>query len=60
MALEQCLEFLIQNHHSNVIVEADSEITINTVKRINGCSQLERVSNHWKLMQVYQIIQVHL
>lgn len=60
MALEQCLEFLTQNHGSNVIIEADSEITINSVKRINYGTRQEKVSNHWKLIQVYQRIQVHL
>ena len=53
MALEQCLEFLTQNHGSNVIIEADSEITINSVKRINYGTRREKVSNHWKLIQVY-------
>jgi len=46
MALEQCLEFLTQNHCSNVILEADSEITINFVKRINCGTWSEKVSNH--------------
>jgi len=46
MALEQCLEFLIQNHCSNFIVEADYEITINVMKRISGGSRPKRVSNH--------------
>lgn len=60
MAVEQCLEFLTQNHGSNVVVEADSEITINSVKTINYGTRREKVSNHWKLIEVYQRIQVHL
>ena len=60
MALEQHLELLSLNHSSNVIVEADSKITINSVKRINCGTWPEKVSNHWKLIQVYQRIHVHL
>lgn len=32
MAIEQCLEFLKQDNRSNVIIEADSELIINSVK----------------------------
>jgi len=60
MAMEQGLEILIKNRRSNVIIEADSEITINSVKRINCGSKPEKVSNHWRLIQVYQRIQAHL
>lgn len=60
MAPEQCREFLSQSHCSNIIVEADSEITINAVERISGGSRPERVSNHSKLFQGYQKIQLHL
>lgn len=35
MALEQCLELLNLNHSSNVIIEADSKISIKAVKRIS-------------------------
>lgn len=60
MALEQSLESLSNNHHSNFIVEADSEITINAAKITSGGSKPDKVSNHWKLIQVYQRIQMHL
>ena len=60
MALEQCLEFLIQHCCSNVIVEADSKITINSVKRINCGTRPKKVFNRWKLIMVYQRIHVHL
>jgi len=60
MAMEQGLEILIKNRSSNVIIEADSEITINSVKRISCGSKPEKVSNHWRLIQVYQRIQAHL
>ena len=60
MAMEQCLEILTENRSSNVIIEVDSEITINSIKRINCGSKTEKVSNHWRLIQVYQRIQTHL
>jgi len=60
MALEQCLELLKLNHRSNVIIEADSEISINVVKKINYGIVPESVSKHWRLIQVYQRIQKHL
>eukprot|EP00253_Pinus_taeda_P017013 PITA_17013 len=60
MALEQCLELLKLSHSSNVIVEADSEISINAVKRINCGIAPEKVSQHWRLIQVYKRIQNHL
>lgn len=46
MALEKCLEFLTQNQGSNVIIEADSELTINSVKRISSGTRPKKVSNH--------------
>jgi len=35
MALEQCLDFLEQDNCQNVIVEADSELIISSIKRIS-------------------------
>jgi len=60
MALEQCLELLKLNHSLNVPIEADSEISINAVKKISYGTMSERVSKHWRLIQVYQRIQNHL
>jgi len=60
MAMEQGLEILIINCNSNVIIEADSQITISSVKRISCGSKPEKVSKHWRLIQVYQRIQAHL
>lgn len=45
MALEQCLEIMLQIRSPNVIIEADSEITINSIKRISCGSKPEKVSN---------------
>jgi len=50
MALEQCLVFLKQDHGSNVIIEADSEITIKSVKRISCGTRPKKVSKHWRLI----------
>lgn len=44
MALEQCLEFLKQDNLHNIIVEADLELIINSVKRISYGTEPERVS----------------
>lgn len=44
MALEQCIEFLKQDNHLNVIIEADSKLTINSVKRISCGVVPEKVS----------------
>jgi len=60
MALEKFLEILILHRSTNVIIEANSEITINSVKRISCGTKPEKVSNHWRLIQVYQRIQAHL
>ena len=35
MAMDQCLDFLKQDNYRNVIIEADSELLINLVKRIS-------------------------
>jgi len=46
MALEQCLEVLIQNNCQNVIIEADSELVINAAKRISNGTGSEKVTKH--------------
>lgn len=60
MAMEQCLELLVQDNRQNVIIEADSELIINTVKKISWGSEPKKVSKHWRLIQVFQRIQLHL
>ena len=60
MALEKCLEFLKQDHLQNVIVEANSELIINSVKRISCGTETEKFSKQWRLLQVFQRIQLHL
>lgn len=46
MALEQGLEFLKQDNRLNIIIEVDSELTINSVKRISCGAEPEKVSKH--------------
>lgn len=60
MAMELCLEILLKYNIHNVIIEADSELVINSVKRINAGAAPEKISGHWWLLQVYQRIQSHL
>jgi len=60
MAMEFCLEILLKHKIHNVIIKADSELVINLVKRINDGTTLEKILEHWQLLQVYQRIQVHL
>jgi len=60
MALEQCLEFLKQANYLNVIIEADSELVINSAKRISHGTGSEKVSKHWRLISVLHKIQGHL
>jgi len=52
MALEQCLELLKLNHSSNVLIEVDSDISINAIKKISYGTTPERVSKQWILIQV--------
>jgi len=60
MAMEQCLDLLSQDNYCNVIIEADFELIINSLKRKNSGTTVEKVSNHWKLIQDFQRIQVYL
>lgn len=60
MALEKCLEILMETNLYNSIIEADFELIINLVKKICNGTTLERVSKHWRLLQFYQPIQSHL
>jgi len=46
IAIEQGLEILIDHNLHNTIIEADSELTINSVKRIGTGTTPDKVSNH--------------
>jgi len=60
VALEKFLEILRESNLHNTIIEADYELIINSVKKICYGSASEKVSRHWRLLQVYQRIQSHL
>ena len=53
MAMEQCLEFMIQDNRHNVIIEADSELIINSTKRISWGTTPEKVSKNWSLIHIF-------
>eukprot|EP00253_Pinus_taeda_P006221 PITA_06221 len=60
MAMEQCLEILVQENCQNMIIEADSELVINTVKRISWGTNPKKDSKNWRLNQIFQWIHNHL
>jgi len=60
MAMEQCLDLLKQNNCLNVMIEANLELIINSVQKIHNGTVLDKVSKHWNLIRVFQIIQSHL
>lgn len=60
MASEQCLDYIKKDNCVNVVIEVDSELVINSIKRIGCGKELEKFSNHWRLIQVFQRIQGHL
>lgn len=60
MALEKCLEILIESNLHNAIIEADSELIINAVKKICNGKAPRKVSKHWWLLQVFQCVHTHL
>ena len=60
MALDQCLEMLINSDLHNAIIEADFELIINSFKKIENGTTPEKVSKHWRLLQVCQQIQSQL
>lgn len=60
IALEQCLEILVNSSSHNVIIEADSELLIRAAKKISNGTSPDKVSKHWKLFQVFYHIYSHL
>ena len=45
-AMELCLEIPLKHNIHNVIIEADSKLVINSVKRINVGIALEKILEH--------------
>lgn len=56
IAMEQCLELLVQENRQNVIIKAESELIINSARRISWGMGPKKVSKHWRLIQVFQQI----
>jgi ribonuclease HI len=59
-ALELGLEILRRERMTNTIVEGDSTLVINTVKRIQNDTRVGKVQKHWRLAHSLQKIQEHL
>lgn len=47
MVMELCLETLLRHNIQNFFIEDDSELVINSVKRINIGVTPKRISGHW-------------
>ena len=60
MELKQCLEILVDSNSHNVIIEEDSKLIIRVAKKICNGSSPDKVSKHWKLLQVFHHIYSHL
>lgn len=53
MAIKQGLEILIDHNLHNTITEEDSELKINSIKRIGTGKTPEKFSHHWILSNIY-------
>lgn len=53
MALDQCLEILVNSSSPNVIIEADSELIIREANKISNGTSPDKVLKHWKLLRVF-------
>jgi ribonuclease HI len=58
--LELGLEILSRKRMTNTIVEDDSTLVINTVKRLQNGTRVGKVQRHWHLAHSLQKIQEHL
>ena len=59
-ALELGPEILSCERMTNTIVEGDSTLVINTVKRLQNGTRVGKVQRHWRLAHSLQKIQEHL
>ena len=59
-ALEIGLEILHREAISNAIVEGDSMLVINTVRKLQNGTRVGKIQRHWRLAQSLQNIQEHL
>lgn len=60
LTLDQCLEILVEANLQNVIIDADSDLVIRAAKKIHNGTSPDKVSKHWKLLQVFHRIHSHL
>lgn len=60
MALDQCLEILVDLNSPNFIIEVDSELIIKVGKKMCNGTTSKKVSKHWRLSQVFHRIHTHL
>ena len=60
MALEQCLEIVMESNLHNAIIEADSKLAINLAKKMCNGTTPGKVSKHWRLLQIFRCIHSHL
>jgi ribonuclease HI len=59
-SLELSLKILRLERMTNTIVEGDSTLFINTMKRLQNDTRVGRVQKHWRLAHSLQKIQEHL
>lgn len=50
METKLLLEILLKCKIHNVIIEADSELVINSVEWISVGAALEKISGHWRIL----------
>jgi ribonuclease HI len=59
-ALETGLEILRREAITNTIVEGDSMLVINTVRKLQNGTRMGKIQKHWRLAQSLQRIQEHM
>jgi ribonuclease HI len=59
-ALETCLEILHREGMENVIVEGNSMLVINIVRKLQNGTKVGKIQRHWHLAYYLQKIQEHL
>jgi ribonuclease HI len=59
-ALETGLEILSREGMTNAIVEGDSALVINTVRKLQNGTRMGKIQRHWRLAHLLQKIQEHL
>jgi ribonuclease HI len=59
-ALETGLEILNREGMTNAIVEGDSALVINTVRKLQNGARMGKIQRHWRLAHLLKKIQEHL